>query len=282
MPSVIVAAHNEERVIGACLDRLLSEGLAPTDIVVVPNGCSDRTAEEARARGVAVVERAEAGKADAINAGERAAHGFPRIYLDADIVVPRGTIAAVVAAFAADPRVLAVAPRRGTATAGRPWPVRAYFAINSRLPAFRGSLFGRGLFALSHAGRQRFGEFPALVADDLFADAVFAAHEKAEVPGVTIEVEAPRTTAALLARLVRVRQGNGELRTAAARLGIVVQPADRWSWLRVVVLPRPRLWPAAVPYAVLTILAGRRAQRAGATAIAWGRDDSTRTGLRAA
>ncbi|WP_434318700.1 glycosyltransferase [Leifsonia sp. P73] len=77
LPSVVIAAHDEEAVLGACLRSLLSEGVERDRIVVVANGCSDRTAEVARDHGVVVVEREEPGKAAALNAGDAVAHGFP-------------------------------------------------------------------------------------------------------------------------------------------------------------------------------------------------------------
>ena len=271
----MIAAHDEEAVLGACLSSLLSEGVEKNRIVVVANGCGDRTAQVARDHGVVVVEREEPGKAAALNAGDAVAHGFPRIYLDADIVVPAGSLAALAAAFG--PGVLATFPGRRLNLTGRPWPVRAYFSINERLPVFREGLFGRGMIAVSEAGRARFATFPELVADDLFLDAQFGAAEKREAAGTTVVVEAPFSTRQLVARLVRVRRGNRQLHAAAAAgdVGGAVRAPDRWAWLREVVAPHPRLWPAAIPYAAITVYASVRARRTP-RADAWGRDDSTR------
>lgn len=275
MPSVVIAAHNEEAVLGVCLESLHREGLNCEDIVVVPNGCSDRTADVARRHGVVVVDRAKPGKAAALNAGDAVAHGFPRIYLDADIVVPSGSLLKVAAAL--DSGVLAVAPRRRMNIAGRPWPVRAYFSINERLPAFCESLFGRGMIIVSAEGRSRFGMFPEFVADDLFLDSQFSAAEKREVRGAAILVETPHTTRELVRRLVRVRRGNRQLRVAAANGGMsaTVRDSDRWAWLRDVVAPHPSQWVNAAPYAAITLLAaicGRRESGSDS----WGRDESTR------
>jgi glycosyltransferase involved in cell wall biosynthesis len=279
MPSVVIAAHNEENVIGHSLDALLGQ-ITPgrTEIVVSANGCTDRTVVVATRPGVTVIDRPQPGKAAALNAGDQVATTFPRIYLDADIVVPPGGLAAVMECFAEAPHPLAVAPRRRLNTAGRPWPVRAYFAINERLPVFRQSLFGRGMIALSETGRERFQSFPAMIADDLFVDALFSPAEKAQATSVEVVVEAPFTTRDLIRRLVRVRRGNAQLR-AAAVAGAVdasVRSSDRWAWLRDVVLADLRLAPAAVPYVVITLLASllsRRAEKAGHD---WGRDESTR------
>lgn len=279
MPSIVIAAHNEENVIGRILDALLAQQLGePLEIIVSANGCTDDTVAVATRPGVVVIDRPEPGKAAAVNAGDRVATGFPRIYLDADILVPPGGLAALVGRFAESPSTLAVVPRRRIDTAGRPWPVRAYFSINAKLPAFRTGLFGRGMIVLSESGRARFDAFPALIADDLFLDSHFTAAEKAEVSSVEVVVAAPFTTRDLVRRLVRVRRGNAEMRAAAAadRIDVQVRQADRGAWLRDVVLPNPRLLPATIPYVAITLIAGFLARRRVRVGDGWGRDESTR------
>lgn len=279
MPSIVIAAHNEENVIGNNLDALLvQETGAPIEVVVSANGCTDRTVAVATRPNVIVIDRPEPGKAAALNAGDRVARGFPRIYLDADILVPPGGLAALVGLLAETPHALAVVPRRRLDTVGRPWPVRAYFSINEKLPAFRTGLFGRGMIALSEVGRARFDVFPAMIADDLFLDSQFTDAEKVEASSVEVVVGAPFTTRDLVRRLVRVRRGNAEMRASAAEgaIDVHVRPADRWAWLRDVVLPNPRLLPAAVPYVSITLLAGILARREARPGEDWGRDESTR------
>jgi len=279
MPSVVIAAHNEENVIGQCLDALIGQDVPEAlEIVVSANGCVDRTAAIATRRGVTVIDRREPGKAGALNAGDEAASGFPRIYLDADIVVPPGGIAAVVACFEATPRPMAVVPRRRLNTAGRPWPVKAYFTINERMSAFRNGLFGRGMIVVSEEGRLRFDAFPDMIADDLFIDSQYSDAEKAEAEEVEVVVETPFTTRDLVRRLVRVRRGNAQMRAAAAtgRIEMQVRPADRWSWLRDAVAPEPRLAPAAIPYLTITVIAAALARRPAKAGRDWGRDESTR------
>lgn len=278
MTSVVIAAHNEEAVIGRCLDALLADPPpGPFDITVVANGCTDGTAAEAARRpGVRVVSLPDAGKPGALNAGDAVADGFPRVYLDADIVLSPGSLGAIVAALDAASGPLAVVPRRVLDLAGRPLLIRAFYAINARLPVYRRALFGRGVIALSAAGRSRFDAFPSLTADDLFLDSRFADEEKAEVAGACARVATPRRTADLVRRLVRVRAGNAALRASGATGG-GVRAAARSSWLRDVVLPRPWLIPAGACYAAITLLAARRARRelrSGRTV--WGRDESSR------
>ena len=257
MTSIVIAAHNEATVIGRCLDALLRDAAAGEfDVTVVPNGCTDATAVVAAARGVRVVEIAEASKAAALNAGDAVAVGFPRIYLDADIVVDAAGVRSVARAVAAPgdagrgpanrATALAAVPARRVDLTGRPWAVRAYYAINVELPAFRDGLFGRGMVALSEAGRARFDSFPMMVADDLFLDSLFTRDEKVCVRSVETTVAAPRRTRDLVSRLVRVRRGNAAMREAgpSGELGIAVRPASRLAFVGEVVVPQPRLAPA--------------------------------------
>jgi glycosyltransferase involved in cell wall biosynthesis len=275
--SVVIAAHNEAAVIGRCLDALLADA-APgeIDVTVVANGCTDGTAAAAARPGVRVLDLPEPGKANALNAGDAVARGFPRIYLDADIVLSTAAVRALTAVLEAGAPSATVG--RELDLAGRPLLVRAYFAIHGRLPVMRDGLFGRGVVALSDEGRARFGRFPALVADDLFLDSQFSAEEKAHVNEYAARVATPRRTGDLIRRLVRVRGGNAAMRAAAARgeVTVPVRAAARSSWLRDVVLPRPWLAPAAVCYVGITVWAALAAKRAGDGGAAWGRDESSR------
>jgi glycosyltransferase involved in cell wall biosynthesis len=284
--SIVIAAHNEAAVIGRCLDAVLADA-APGefDVTVVANGCTDDTAQVAAARSrVRVLDLPSAGKVPALNAGDAVAVGYPRIYLDADIVIPAIGVRALRDALAFpsmtnEAHVLAVTARRELDVSRSPLLVRSYYAINSRLPVFQNALFGRGVIALSAEGRGRFDRFPDVIADDLFVDSLFAAEEKREVGSVSARITAPRRTRDLLRRLVRVRRGNASMRKAlAASKGgrDNVRRRARTSWLRDVALREPTLIPAAACYAAITLTAAilaRLPQRPGAT---WGRDDSSR------
>jgi glycosyltransferase involved in cell wall biosynthesis len=277
MASVVIAAHNEAAVLGPCLDKLLDHA-APgeLEVIVVANGCTDRTADVARARGgVRVIELAQPSKIAALNRGDAVATDYPRIYLDADIHVTTPAIRALCAALEAPGAPLVAVPSRRLELEGRPFLVRAYYTVQRRLPVFDEGLFGRGLVALSRAGRERFTEFPEVIADDLFLDSLFTGAERLRLPEVATSVATPMRTRDLVRRLVRVRRGNAALRVAGAA-GHSVRPSDRWSWLRDVVVPRPWLAPAATVYVVLTAWAALLARRTQ-DAASWGRDDSSRT-----
>lgn len=281
MTSIVIAAHNEAAVIGRCLDALQDGTPGEFDVTVVANGCTDATVSIAVARpGVRVLDLPNPGKVTALNAGDAVAVGYPRIYLDADVVISATGIRALSDALAifgesAGGSVLAVTARREVDVSRSPLLVRCYEAINTRLPAFQNALIGRGVIALSAEGRGRFDEFPEVINDDLFLDSLFTTTEKREVGSVSTRIAAPRRTRDLLRRIVRVRRGNASMGVALTAQGAARRTAPM-SWLRDVAMRDPTLIPAAACYAAITLIAyvlARLPQRYGD---AWGRDDSSR------
>jgi glycosyltransferase involved in cell wall biosynthesis len=260
--SVIMPAFNEEAGIGAVLAALTrSPEFGPDlQILVAANGCTDGTAEIARSYGVQVVEIPTPSKPAALNAADRVATGDARIYLDADMPVTAGLLRQLAAAVGR-PGVEGAVPRLAVDATGSSWPVRAYYAVNARLPVFRRRLFGRGVIALSAEARSRFDRFPEITADDMFLDAVVGADEKVEIDAV-LPVRAPRRTRELVRRLARAREGNAEfwrfVRSAPPGYLLPADPVpgpNTWSWLGDVVLRRPRLLPAAGCYLAIVLLA---------------------------
>jgi glycosyltransferase involved in cell wall biosynthesis len=262
--SVIIPAYNEESGIRRQLERLVGDPAFGDDIevIVAPNGCSDRTADVARSFGVRVVESTVASKTAALNAAEAVASGFPRIYLDADIAVTPQLLRELAAAVSGDDVYGATAGRMVDASRST-WPVRAFYAINTRLPALQDRLFGRGVIALAKPARDRFGAFPEIIADDMLLDAVVGADERREISS-SVVVLAPATLGELVRRVARSRAGNEEFWAWAqvahdVQFANAVRGSASTSWLRDVVLPRPKLWPAAFSYAlVLALVAVRR------------------------
>ena len=141
----MIPAHNEGPVIRRLLEKLIN-GADPgeMDIIVVANGCTDDTAEVAASFGSAVqiVTLPVASKHEALTAGDRAATGFPRIYVDADVELRVDDVRALVAALG-QPGVLAAAPRRELVMTGRPWQVRWYYDVWTLLPGAQRGLWGR-------------------------------------------------------------------------------------------------------------------------------------------
>lgn len=191
MLSVIIPASNEERWIGPCLSALLASDPVPggAEAIVVANGCRDATA--ARARGFAaqavaagwgfrVLDLAEGGKMLALNAGDAAAKGEARAYLDADVTVSAPLMAQIAAALSGPgPRYAGgtpVIPRPQSAVSG------AYARFWQKLPFNRSPAPGYGLFAVNAAGRARWETFPGIISDDTWVRLLFLPDERVQVP----------------------------------------------------------------------------------------------------
>ena len=87
--SVVVPAHNEEALLGACLDALLAQDYpGRVEIIVVDNASTDHTTEVARQRGVRVVHEPERDYCRALICGFAAARSDVIALTDADTVVP--------------------------------------------------------------------------------------------------------------------------------------------------------------------------------------------------
>src|SRR5262245_48994988 len=213
MISVVIPAHNESSVIGRSL-RAITAGAAPTEleVIVVCNGCTDDTARKARECDfpVRVIETELGSKTHALNLGDKAARFFPRIYADADVSVTIHVL-----------RALANRLEQGDVHAVAPQPmvnlgrcsrfVRAYYGIRARLPSSREGIGGSGIYALSEAGRNRFGEFPKVTADDGFVRIQFKPKERETLASFNSTVFAPHRIKDLHAIRTRAYYGSVEL-----------------------------------------------------------------------
>jgi glycosyltransferase involved in cell wall biosynthesis len=247
------------------------------DIIVVANGCTDDTAEVAAAFGpsVRVVALPVASKHAAVTAGDRAAEGFPRLYVDADVELRADDVRALAAALR-QPGVLAAAPRRELVMAGRPWLVRWYYDVWALLPAVQRGLWGRGVIAVNEAGHRRLADLPRLQADDLAGSLAFEPHETVLVPDARVVIHPPRTLADLLSRRVRCLTGV----TQIARGQDLDGSADRTrkSDLIAVIRRRPGMLPRVGYFLSVTVFVRLRASRALARGdyLTWLRDESSR------
>ncbi|WP_305970130.1 MULTISPECIES: glycosyltransferase family 2 protein [unclassified Mameliella] len=189
--SVILPASNEAALIGGCLEALLDSeesGAGMVEVIVVANGCRDDTADVARgyaarmaARGwhLVVIEQRAGSKPGALNAGDAAASGAIRVYLDADVIVTPGLLAQLVTALYVDgPRY--ASGRVEIAAEGA--ISRAYARIWRRVPFMRDVVPGCGLFAVNAAGRARWGAFPDIISDDIYVRLQFRPGERQGVP----------------------------------------------------------------------------------------------------
>jgi glycosyltransferase involved in cell wall biosynthesis len=112
--TVIVCAHNEARLLPACLHSLLAQTRPPDEILVINNASTDETGAVARQiPGVRVLDEPAKGLVVARETGRRAARGDLLLYLDADCRAPLMWVERVERHFLRDPRLVALsAPYR--------------------------------------------------------------------------------------------------------------------------------------------------------------------------
>jgi glycosyltransferase involved in cell wall biosynthesis len=87
MISVIVPAHNEEAYLGATLDALNRQDYGNFEIIVIANGCTDRTADVAREKCTRLVTLEEKSLGVSRNLGAMLAEGDLLLFLDADTLL---------------------------------------------------------------------------------------------------------------------------------------------------------------------------------------------------
>jgi len=102
--SIVVAAYNEERVIGECLTSLLHQDYRPLEIIVVDDGSKDSTPDIVAAFGdVLLLKQAKhVGAGAARNLGAAHGRGDILVFVDADMVFPRHFIEKLIAPIVLD------------------------------------------------------------------------------------------------------------------------------------------------------------------------------------
>ena len=217
--SIIVPAYNEETRIRPLLPTLASAAQAWNYLVlVVCNGCTDRTAEIVRSiPGIYVLEIERPGKPHAVNVAEMVTGEiFPRLYVDADVQTERETFERLMQALQGEaPR--AVRPTASYLLKGAPTLARAVYASRGVIPSSRRwselHLEGYHIYGTNRSGRARFEIFPedGQIMEDAFFDRMFDLEQKVVVHDAHVRVPLPTSDRALIRGMTRVCQGNLEL-----------------------------------------------------------------------
>jgi hypothetical protein len=199
---------------------------------------------------------------------------FPRIYLDADVVLASAAARRVLDCLSSGAALAARPPIKYDTSASDPI-VRSYYRARACVPAVMNSLWGAGVYGLCAEGRSRFREFPDLMGDDLFVDQHFARNEIAVIDAQPVIVSAPRRAGDLLRILRRTYQGNAQNRglagSPAAQAG-TTQGTTR-DLVALAMRQPARIVDVSV-YTGLAVLA--RATLAVAASHTWERDNSSR------
>jgi glycosyltransferase involved in cell wall biosynthesis len=259
MLSIIVPANNEATVIRRCLE-VMTEGAAEgeLEVIVVANGCSDQTAHIARGFGppVQVIETEQPSKIHALRLGDKAATGFPRFYVDADVVLPLASIRRVGEALR-EGKFLAAAPKMRVDLATSPWTVRAYYEIWTSLPYHEAGMIGSGVYALSAEGRARFDVFPEIISDDGYVRLLFTPEERGSVEDAWFSISPPTTLSGVVNVKIRSQKGAVQLKRAFPELLRNDQRDYRSPLGRI--LRTPGQWPKAAVYLYVILVTRLRA-----------------------
>lgn len=270
--TAVVPAHNEEALIADTVRRL-SEG--DVEVIVVANGCTDRTAQRAREAGAAVLEIPEASKVAALNAAGELVRIFPVVYVDADVSVSGADLNALAERMHAC-GALAAAPKM-TVRDSSSWWVQQYYAVWALTDYRSSGHIGSGVYMLSETGRERFDRFAPVIADDLFVQRMFVPEERFTPQDLMFSVASPSSLAALVRRNTRIAAGNRQLAAyrpdlAAPHAGVGARSLLGRVWRR------PRLWVGfavySAVYAVTRLGAARMVD--DQQPIAWNRDEASR------
>lgn len=276
--SIIIPAHNEASVIGRCLRTMLrGADDGELEIIVVANGCGDQTAEAARAvsPGVKVIDTPTPGKSNAINLGDAAATGFPRFYIDADVVLEISAIRRVAQVLRGE-TFLAAAPKVRFDLTGRGWLVRAFYDIWERTPYIAEGMIGSGVYAVSEKGRKRWDQIPAITADDAFVRLQFKPAERTVVADCSFTISPPKTLGGLVKIKTRGHFGNMELKQV--RPDLFRNEGESHHRALPKLARNPLLWPKLVVYLYVRLMARRASAKRMKQGDhkTWERDDSSR------
>ncbi len=276
--TIIIPAFNEAFVISSTLNALKSLLLnEDTQIIVVCNGCTDNTAEVVKkiSPDIVCLETTIGSKSYALNLGDSVAKFFPRIYLDADITLSVESVNAMVDTLK-NPMVFATSAEVQMNLINSSWSVKAFYDVWLKLPYCKAGMIGSGVYALSEAGRKRFDNFPAIIADDGYVRCLFTDDERPPTVGAYAVVNAPKNLINLIKIQTRSRLGRYELKEKFPQL-LNNETKDYSQAMKSLCL-NYRLWFKIAIYISVNLLSRVRAnyQYANKQTKIWERDESSR------
>ncbi len=107
--SVVIPVYNGSKYLSKCLDAISASTYKTYEIIVVDDSSTDNSAEIARKKGATVFQISQqSGPAAARNYAAKKARGDILFFVDADVLVQKGTIARMVTDFNENPDIVAV------------------------------------------------------------------------------------------------------------------------------------------------------------------------------
>ena len=217
-PVVIIPAYNESGVILRLLESL-HEGYAAGkyNVVVACNGCSDNTVEivENHFPDYQCLDIELGSKINAINEAEALGLGYPRVYVDADVVISTQSVLKIIEELEKEKEPLLLAPRAIINCSNSDAFVRLFYSAWKKTTFFIDEGYGSGVYALNQSARQLFDTFPNVTSDDGFVRHISSALKVGVCEDANSAVEAPRSISDLVKIKVRIKAGKSELTNTA-------------------------------------------------------------------
>ena len=219
-PSIIVPVHDEAALLPTTLPPLLREAAAiEADLILVCNGCTDGSVALARSlvgESGRVIELEAASKSLAIRAGEDLVSGFPRFFVDADVVLGPGCLTLLAEALRRGHADL-VAPRLRVDTSCGSRGAAAVTSVWHSLP----HMAQDGLHAVlgvSRRGRAFWGPMPDVLADDSYIVSRVPPCRRSVVQHAAATFQPPRSLASWVGVRRRWTAGHAQLRALGERV----------------------------------------------------------------
>ncbi|HEY8570607.1 glycosyltransferase [Microbulbifer sp.] len=273
LPAVIIPAHNEAKTIHKLLQAIYpGVVLGNYTVTVVCNGCTDHTAVVVQNEfpQVQCLDIARAGKTNALNEAEALGLGFPRIYVDADVLISEDSLQLLIERCKGEKEPLVVAPRGTLDTAQSDFLVRTYYRAWKKTRFYSEFGYGAGVYGLNRPAREAFATFPDIISDDGYIRALFAYRNIAVCEQARSRVSTPANIWDLLK--IKTRSKLGKLQLSRQRECHTPKERGTSAFTR-----KLSLWELLVYYAInaFAYFNALRFQRR-VSSYRWHRDESSR------
>ncbi len=261
---VIIPARSEAALLPRCLEALLldANGL-DLKVIVVANG-PDRASTTAAAapfghlfrdqgHELVLLETPVAGKANALNMGDREARGGCVAYLDADAVILPGSLPSMLETLS-DASPLLACPRLHVVRSDD-FIARHFGEVWRHTPAVTHGVIGAGCYAVNAAGRRRWTVFPEISGDDAFVCSLFSDAERRHLERGGFFFVLPDGSGVFG---MRRRWRRSKLELQAFQAGTVAaKPPSTSGAVRAAaaIISKPRLWLSTPIFALVSLVA---------------------------
>lgn len=274
MLTVIIPAYNEEKCIERTLSELTCFSILEVEVIVLPNGCTDNTAEFVRAKfpSFKVVELDTGSKILAINKGLEIAQFEHVLIQDADVTVSTESIRSILK-FIENEQYLFASPNTEIVQDGS-LLVNMYYSFLKLTPAYQVGMVNSGAYLISPQARNILGAFPQVIADDGYVKGILGSANLTTIPSCYSVVMSPRTIWSLIKIKTRSKLGNMELNK---KFTSPTTGGNSFSSLFKIAIKEKALLRFLVYATVISIATFRaKLQIKKLKTVKWERDESTR------